>query len=42
MIWIRSGHAEDIPKHGGGLLEGYAMLAKVIVCLARIPFELHS
>lgn len=34
--------AEEIAKHGSGLIEGYLVLAEILGRFPRIPLELHA
>jgi hypothetical protein len=42
MILIGERASQGITEHGGSLVEGYAMLAKIGLSFLCVPGELHS
>ena len=42
MVGIGGCGAEEIAKHGGGLIKGDPMLAEILGRFGRIPFKLHA
>jgi hypothetical protein len=42
VVRINGSGAEEIAKHGGGLIEGDLVLAEILGGFDRIPLKLHA